>query len=623
MRNDSASLVKKKRKEKIMKNFKKMMALIIAAVMVIGTMGTMTAFADGETPAVSAATFDQTITIDGLDKDDEVKFYQILKWVGSEDQPANLNVANVDGWDVCAPFQTVIDTKAKLADIIDGKITSEIAGDLSRAIPTSPAATKKVQEGQTSVTLDVAEDEIGLYMAIIDPADKGTVYNPVFASADYNPEGDTNSFNVPLSSASYSDSAAAKKSKLDLDKTAENDDDYNGDNGDTAAVGDVLTFTVTTTIPGYGKTFDHPQFVLKDVMTDLELQPGTITVTAEGLDAGEYKILDKAATEDKDNPENDGKPDKTGYAVKFSEDYLKSLTVPTTVTITYDAKVLAATKPANVDKENNTVTIEYSHDPSTETEGKPGGDKEYQKDITNHYTFSIDADNLWKGSGKVGESGSEIIKIAVDRDGNPIMSEVKTISNITEEEYEASPLAGCSFDLYKVNATGGRGEKVGSADSDAAGRIKFEGLDEGEYILVETKAPAGYVKDNDDHHIVITANTTTKSYTEYYDQAGTWYDAPGEGRTAYTYEAEELVSYSITFDNANVATHTFVHESKDAKIKWSEASSNEAPASIHNTKGVELPSTGGMGTRLFYIIGAILVVGAGVLLVTRRRMNAN
>lgn len=44
---------------------------------------------------------------------------------------------------------------------------------------------------------------------------------------------------------------------------------------------------------------------------------------------------------------------------------------------------------------------------------------------------------------------------------------------------------------------------------------------------------------------------------------------------------------------------------------------------VTNNKGTELPSTGGIGTTLFYVIGAILVLGAGILLVTRRRMNAN
>ena len=48
-----------------------------------------------------------------------------------------------------------------------------------------------------------------------------------------------------------------------------------------------------------------------------------------------------------------------------------------------------------------------------------------------------------------------------------------------------------------------------------------------------------------------------------------------------------------------------------------------ATISVLNQSGTELPSTGGIGTTIFYIIGAILVIGAGVVLVTRRRMNAN
>ena len=48
-----------------------------------------------------------------------------------------------------------------------------------------------------------------------------------------------------------------------------------------------------------------------------------------------------------------------------------------------------------------------------------------------------------------------------------------------------------------------------------------------------------------------------------------------------------------------------------------------ATIKVYNESGAELPSTGGIGTTIFYIIGAILVIGAGVVLVTRRRMNAN
>ena len=43
---------------------------------------------------------------------------------------------------------------------------------------------------------------------------------------------------------------------------------------------------------------------------------------------------------------------------------------------------------------------------------------------------------------------------------------------------------------------------------------------------------------------------------------------------------------------------------------------------IVNKAGTELPSTGGIGTTIFYVLGALLILGAGVVLVTRRRMDA-
>ena len=46
-------------------------------------------------------------------------------------------------------------------------------------------------------------------------------------------------------------------------------------------------------------------------------------------------------------------------------------------------------------------------------------------------------------------------------------------------------------------------------------------------------------------------------------------------------------------------------------------------ADIENNSGAELPTTGGIGTTIFYIVGAILVIGGGILLVSRRRMGSN
>lgn len=51
-------------------------------------------------------------------------------------------------------------------------------------------------------------------------------------------------------------------------------------------------------------------------------------------------------------------------------------------------------------------------------------------------------------------------------------------------------------------------------------------------------------------------------------------------------------------------------------------SDNSTCIEVKNTTGNVLPSTGGIGTTLFYVFGSILVIGAGVLLVSKKRMGA-
>lgn len=101
--------------------------------------------------------------------------------------------------------------------------------------------------------------------------------------------------------------------------------------------------------------------------------------------------------------------------------------------------------------------------------------------------------------------------------------------------------------------------------TDDNGVAKFEGIKAGAYSLVETKAPAGF-------------NVLT---------------APRE----------------ITVSNGTSTTELEV--------------TNANIIQIENFTGTELPSTGGIGTTIFYLIGAILVIGAGVVFVTRRRMHSD
>lgn len=120
------------------------------------------------------------------------------------------------------------------------------------------------------------------------------------------------------------------------------------------------------------------------------------------------------------------------------------------------------------------------------------------------------------------------------------------------------------------------------------GVIVVKGVKSGDYEITEVKAPAGYNK--------LTAPVTV-----------------GAVKTGET------------------STHTTVYLDKDGNKVNESAKVFEVKVDIDtiaatavvvvNKAGTELPSTGGMGTTIFYVLGAVLVVGAGVLLVTKKRMS--
>ena len=140
---------------------------------------------------------------------------------------------------------------------------------------------------------------------------------------------------------------------------------------------------------------------------------------------------------------------------------------------------------------------------------------------------------------------------------------------------------------------------------DANGKLVIAGIDaDSETAVVltgkETKAPDGYNKLEgtfDLTTIVMSSETTTT-----HGEKTTYYDADGN-----------IVDEQVTGGSSKTRNEiTALDEVPAASIQ-----------KVVNKQGTELPSTGGIGTTIFYVIGAILVLGAGILLVTRRRMNAN
>ena len=88
-------------------------------------------------------------------------------------------------------------------------------------------------------------------------------------------------------------------------------------------------------------------------------------------------------------------------------------------------------------------------------------------------------------------------------------------------------------------------------------------------------------------------------------------------KVSYYNGNKEKLPDKTTFD-ALIANIVKDNTKTDVTTNIQTTSINE----VKNNKGTELPSTGGIGTTIFYVIGTILVIGAGVVLITKRRMDA-
>lgn len=114
-------------------------------------------------------------------------------------------------------------------------------------------------------------------------------------------------------------------------------------------------------------------------------------------------------------------------------------------------------------------------------------------------------------------------------------------------------------------------------ETSGKGDILIEGLNVGTYYLEETEAPVGYNKLTEPIEVEITATTSVTSGSE-----------------------------TVQYKNSSETSYT---PATDATVK------------VLNNAGTQLPSTGGIGTTLFYVIGGGLMAVAAVLLVTKKRMN--
>lgn len=415
----------------------------------------------------------------------------------------------------------------------------------------------------SSFTYKASVEKEGYYLVIQDTAGTYTY------SDGRTQEGALTKFIVKV----VGDTAVVQAAKTDVPSvTKEVKEDRDGSWGATAddEIGKAIDYRITGTIPTNYDLFKSYHYEFTDTMSKgLTLDQGTIAVkTSGGVDITD--MFKKADGSFDVTTTQDGKTVLVLKAADLkADDRTKNLTSSDTIIVTYQAK-LNADCVVGMPGNPNTVNLKYSRDPNTDGGGEPGTTPDEECIV-----FTYELDTLKKGQGQDADKleGAKFVLYNADK------SKVAKVVNGRLVSWDAVADAQ-ENDEFKA-------EYVLTSGSD--GHFKVAGLDEvkGEntfYILTEIFAPEGYAV-HPDVKIVIDATTGA--------------DASG---------AKKILTLKIEVDEG---------DPDDGDLN-----SGVVNAQIINVAKTGLPSTGGIGTTIFTIVGIALIVAAAAIMVIRRRNAA-
>ena len=365
-----------------------------------------------------------------------------------------------------------------------------------------------------------------------------------------------------------------------VEKKVLEDDKYNQDGGygtgynDVADynIGEAVTFHLIGLVPDMSR-YDTYKYIFHDTLSaGLTLNEGSIKV---------YVASDKAGTDKAEITTGwtRGTP-AAGESFTVSFDDLKTVSGVTQgkyIIVEYTA-TLNTGAVIGLDGNPNTVYLEYSNKPNQSAAGDTDNTGNTPKDKVIVFTYELDTTKV------DGQDTSKKLKDAKFVLLNADATKVAKISGGKFDGWQNLPAAG---EGGVIAADSWASDSV-LTSAETTGLFSVTGLDAGTYKLREIVAPAGYNLLSQDITVVITAVTANGQ---------TW------GGTA----SDALTGLSVKADETNGTGDT---------------STGIASITIANNKGNTLPETGGIGTTVFYVLGSILVIGAVVLLVSKKRMNA-
>lgn len=563
------------------------LTLVLAFVMTFSLA--VTAFAEDETPTT------YTITVKNAVTGHTYTAYQVFSGVLAEDEVTLSNIDWGEGVDGTALLEALTEGEIKVdganpfaecktakdvADVLSTcEDSSEVPNAFARLVNHYVVEDKGVSATTEGDTATITVNEVGYYVVVDEGAgDKTDAYSlsmlKVVGDATVNVKTD-----LPKVEKKVKDiNDSTDTETTDWQDSA--DHDFN----------DTVLFQLTGTLPSNYGDYKTYKYVFHDTMSQgLDLVEGSIKVYAvpaegERIDITTSFKINKAeytASGDASNDKYDG-----GTKLTIACDDLKKagdFDATYSIVVEYSAKL---NDHAVIGEEGNPnkVKLQYSNNPNWDGKGEPGDEPGEPEEPT-------------------GETEEDVVIV--------FTYEMKSTKTDGASEEENAPLEGAGFTLYKWYATGaelpkdaviddpnapeaaegGKWVVVGTIVTNEKGEINFKGLDDGDYVLVETTVPDGYNK-ADDIYFTIKAEHDKDSNEPKLNELG-------------VYEIGKTGEDDLTLEN------------------WeSDVKEGTIGTTIENNKGAQLPSTGGIGTTIFYIVGGLLVVFAGVLLITKSRMKS-
>lgn len=279
----------------------------------------------------------------------------------------------------------------------------------------------------------------------------------------------------------------------------------------------------------------------------------------------------------------------TSYSVNFTDNANSKFESPVQVEIIYDVVVEANAAIGNTSHGNRFNKAYASWTSEHETGSNPPDEV-----VTHVYGIGLLKDDGATGVNLAGakfriykdaDCKEPVYVIPTDVDGVYIIDSFKTpaesITGIAKDT--ARKLFAERLDEYLTDKDGNKLEQDNLVVSQLNGKLAVLGLKEGSYFLKEVEAPEGYNALS--LPVELKAGQDIRPFVIFANDEGKVADIQTEDGTYKEYKLD--------------LTHTVVH----------------------NSKGVELPSTGGEGTFWLITIGTLLAIGFAVFLITHKKMS--